>query len=94
MLALCNSFFSFDLRSSSSGGQHWKDEGVLAQRGYVYYEETPHPCRSSLNLDPVVAGDGGQYRCRVDYETSPTRNTRIKLKLVGKFSPLPWSVSH
>ena len=26
----------------------------------------------------------GQCRCRVDYDTSPTRNTRIKLKLVGK----------
>ena len=61
----------------------------MAERGYVYYEETPHSCRSSLNLDPVVAGDGGQYRCRVDYETSPTRNTRIKLKLVGKFSHFP-----
>ena len=81
--------FSFDLRSSSGGGQHWKDEGVLAKRGYVYYEESPHSCRSSLNLDPVVGGDGGQYRCRVDYETSPTRNTRIKLKLVGEFSSRP-----
>ena len=82
---LIDIFSSFDLRSSSGGGQHWKDEGVLARRGYVYYEEeTPHSCRSSLNLDSVVEGDGGQYRCRVDYETSPTRITRIKLKLVGK----------
>ena len=32
----------------------------------------------------VEAGDSGQYRCRVDYEVSPTRNTRIKLKLVGE----------
>ena len=79
-------YCSFDLRSSSGRGQHWKDKGVLAERGYVYYEETPHSCRSSLNLDPVVEGDGGQYRCRVDYETSPTRNTRIKLKLVGTFN--------
>ena len=31
----------------------------------------------------VEAGDSGQYRCRVDYEVSPTRNTRIKLKLIG-----------
>ena len=35
-------------------------------------------------MEPVEAGDTGQYRCRVDYETSPTRNTRIKLKLVGE----------
>ena len=32
----------------------------------------------------MEAGDSGQYRCRVDYEVSPTRNTRIKLKLVGE----------
>ena len=76
------SISSFDLRSSA--GQHWKDSEVLGERGYVYYEETPHSCRSSLNVEPVKAGDSGQYRCRVDYETSPTRNTRIKLKLVGE----------
>ena len=76
--------FSFDLRSTGGGGQHWKDSEVLGERGYVYYEETPHSCKSSLNLEPVVAADSGQYRCRVDYETSPTRNTRIKLKLVGE----------
>ena len=32
----------------------------------------------------MKVGDSGQYRCRVDYDTSPTRNTRIKLKLVGE----------
>ena len=52
-------------------------------RGYVYYEESPHSCKSYLNLEPVVSEDSGQYRCRVDYEISPTRNTRIKLKLIG-----------
>ena len=52
-------------------------------RGYVVYEESPHSCKSYLNLEPVVRGDSGQYRCRVDYEVSPTRNTRIKLKLIG-----------
>ena len=49
----------------------------------MFYEESPHSCKSSLNIDPVSVEDSGQYRCRVDYDTSPTRNTRIKLKLVG-----------
>ena len=75
---------SFDLRSSSSPGQHWKDDKSLGERGYVLYEESPRICKSFLSLDPVVAGDRGQYRCRVDYQVSPTRNTRIKLKLVGR----------
>jgi len=74
--------YSFDLRSST--GQHWRDTNSLGERGYVFYEETPHACRSSLNLEPVEGRDGGRYRCRVDYRVSPTRNTRIKLKLVAR----------
>ena len=56
---------------------------LKGERGYVFYEESPHSCKSSLNIEPVSVEDSGQYRCRVDYDTSPTRNTRIKLKLVG-----------
>jgi len=85
--------YSFDLRSSS--GQHWKDINTLGERGYVYFEESPKTdysssqssangkvWKSSLNIDPVEPSDAGRYRCRVDFEISPTRNTRIKLKLV------------
>ena len=91
-----NLSFSFDLRSSS--GQHWKDINTLGERGYVYFEESPKTdysspqssvngkvWKSSLNIDPVEPSDAGRYRCRVDFDISPTRNTRIKLKLVGKF---------
>ena len=59
---------------------------ISGDRGYVFYEESPHSCKSSLNIEPVFIDDVGQYRCRVDYDTSPTRNTRIKLKLVGMVS--------
>jgi len=85
--------YSFDLRSSS--GQHWKDINTLGERGYVYFEESPKTdysssqssvngkvWKSSLNIDPVEPSDAGRYRCRVDFDISPTRNTRIKLKLV------------
>lgn len=75
---------SFDLRSSSGPGQHWKDDKTLGDRGYVFYEESPRICKSYLNIERLEGGDSGQYRCRVDYQVSPTRNTRIKLKLVGK----------
>ena len=142
--------FSFDLRSKTGSGEHWRDHATLGDRGYVFYEESPHSCKSYLNIEPVQwqafllfifhyitnlsvncasssghcaaillpilaqihkifggqllfsssaeslvstyywhdivqveAGDSGQYRCRVDYEVSPTRNTRIELKLIG-----------
>ena len=82
---------SFDLRSSSGPGQHWKDDKTLGDRGYVLYEESPRICKSYLNLERLVPGDSGQYRCRVDYQVSPTRNTRIKLKLVGKIQSVSQS---
>ena len=40
----------------------------------------------------MKVGDSGQYRCRVDYDTSPTRNTRIKLKLVGEHCEQLWKL--
>ena len=94
MRKLSHSFllFSFDLRSQTESGKHWKDDRTLGNRGYVFYEEIPHSCKSYLNIEPVTAGDSGQYRCRVDYEVSPTRNTRIKLKLIGKSRVLIWAV--
>ena len=76
--------YSFDLRSSSGGGHHWKDDQTLGDRGFVFYEDSPSSCKSYLNIERVVAADSGQFRCRVDFEVSPTRNTRIKLKLVGR----------
>ncbi|XP_037777069.1 peroxidasin homolog [Penaeus monodon] len=39
-----------------------------------------HP--PGLVLDPVKASDRDLYRCRVDYDSSPTRNVRIQLNVV------------
>ena len=44
----------------------------------------PESFPAVLRVHDIRGSDAGQYRCRVDYQVSPTRNTRIKLKLVGK----------
>lgn len=38
----------------------------------------------SLVINPVEAQDDGDYRCRVDFRSSPTRNLRVKLQVVGE----------
>ena len=45
--------FSFDLRSKAGSGEHWRDHATLGDRGYVFYEESPHSCKSYLNIEPV-----------------------------------------
>ena len=78
--------------SSMSGGRHWRDQDVLGGGGRARFEFRDTGMRSetgaavvraSLVLQPLVEGDGGVYRCRVDFREAPTRNTRIELHLIG-----------
>lgn len=38
----------------------------------------------SLVIDPVQAGDQSDYHCRVEFRDSPTRNSRVRLQIVGE----------
>ncbi|RWS08342.1 CD80-like C2-set immunoglobulin domain containing protein [Dinothrombium tinctorium] len=38
---------------------------------------------ASLVIEPVAEEDEGEYRCRIDYRVSRTRNYVIKLRVVG-----------
>lgn len=53
------------------------------------------PKEAHLQINEVKAADGGVYRCRVDFFNSPTKNFRVNLSLVGKWSEsfpssIPW----
>ncbi len=77
--------------SSMSGGRHWRDRAALGSRARFEFRDTgmrsetgAAVVRASLVLEPLVGGDGGVYRCRVDFREAPTRNTRIELHLIGE----------
>lgn len=75
--------FSYDVRGSKPDvGSHWKDAEVLGERGYFRTISEP----STLSLDSVEERDQGEYRCRVDFRMSPTRNSKVHLSVIGKYN--------
>lgn len=59
---------------------HWADQDVFSTKAHFYYDSHP----PSLRIKTVKREDGGLYRCRVDFQKSPTRNWRINLTVLGK----------
>lgn len=72
---------SFDARSTDfEKGSHWLDEKSLGSRAYFQASATP----PSLIINDAQDSDSGIYRCRVDFHKSPTKNSRVQLKIIRK----------
>lgn len=73
--------FSYDVRGKHGNSpSHWKDQEVVQQRAYFRTETEP----ATLALHFVEERDAGHYRCRVDFKASPTRNTKVRLVVIGE----------
>ncbi|XP_066953806.1 uncharacterized protein [Macrobrachium rosenbergii] len=57
---------------------HWADENTLGSRAYFDMASEP----PGLVLQSVKESDDNEYRCRVDFRSSPTRNVRIELDVI------------
>ena len=62
-----------------SRGVYWSDDRIFGARANFRLSEP-----SGLSVVNVRESDEGLYRCRVDFKTSPTRNTLIKLTVIGE----------
>ena len=72
--------YSFDSRGKIlDQARHWYDEMTLSGRATFQYNEEP----SKLTLNGIKDSDSGTYRCRVDFKSSPSRNQRINLTVIG-----------
>ena len=80
---------SYDLREGDRGLQ-WRDNTTAGARARFHFYETGMRSETGakvitgiLVINPLMMDDEGVFRCRVDFREAPTRNTRIKLGMIG-----------
>ncbi|XP_037776964.1 nephrin-like [Penaeus monodon] len=77
--AIGTPIFSIDGRNGPiKRAPHWADEATLGSRAYFDMSADP----PGLVLNPVKAADHAEYRCRVDFRSSPTQNVRVQLEVI------------
>uniref|UniRef100_A0A1B6DTE2 Ig-like domain-containing protein n=1 Tax=Clastoptera arizonana TaxID=38151 RepID=A0A1B6DTE2_9HEMI len=70
--------YSYDLRGKNAGKpNHWKDD-ILGNRAYFRTVSEP----ATLSIENIRESDEADYRCRVDFRKSPTRNYKVKLTVI------------
>ncbi|XP_046659110.1 LOW QUALITY PROTEIN: nephrin-like [Homalodisca vitripennis] len=67
--------YSYDLRKKDMKDNHWIEKNTLGGRAYFRTMSEP----ASLVIENVDLSDEAEYRCRVDFRKSPTRNFKVKL---------------
>lgn len=72
--------YSYDVRGSFGiRPSHWTDDKIKSR---ALYRASTEP--STLSVVNVSENDDGEYRCRIDYLKSPTKNLRVRLTVIGK----------
>uniref|UniRef100_A0A182X202 Ig-like domain-containing protein n=1 Tax=Anopheles quadriannulatus TaxID=34691 RepID=A0A182X202_ANOQN len=67
---------SYDVRGRQfSKALYWSETSAFGPRAYFVTISKP----AALSVDNIQLDDEGVYRCRVDFQNSPTRNHRINL---------------
>ncbi|XP_042886262.1 synaptogenesis protein syg-2-like [Penaeus japonicus] len=76
--ALGTPIYSLDSRGKSlEQASHWAEQD-LGHRAVMRVNRKQH----GLLLENIELKDQGMYRCRVDFVESPTRNVRVRLRVV------------
>ncbi|XP_075166853.1 sidestep VIII isoform X3 [Haematobia irritans] len=70
--------YSVDTRESNfSHGTHWSDEAYRERLSFALDGRT-----GTLTMTNAQQEDTGEYRCRVDFQKSPTRNSKVNLTVI------------
>lgn len=77
LLRIC----SVDTRESNfSQGTHWSDEDYRERLSFALDGRT-----GTLTMKNTQQEDTGEYRCRVDFQKSPTRNSKVNLTVISEY---------
>ena len=77
--------YSLDARGRAlDQATHWADEHALGGRAFFRVTDTDESIGTHLAVENVKDVDAGSYRCRVDFQGSPTRNSIVNLTVIGK----------
>ncbi|XP_044729168.1 nephrin-like [Chrysoperla carnea] len=69
----------YDTRGrQSEHAKHWRDGEILDERAYFRTITEP----ATLSIDNISERDEGDYRCRIDYLKSPTKNSLVRLTVI------------
>ncbi|XP_057651793.1 nephrin-like isoform X2 [Diorhabda carinulata] len=70
--------YSYDTRGGHATlAKHWQDTNLESR---AFFRTMTEP--STLSIDNVAEKDEGEYRCRIDFLRSPTRNARVALNVI------------
>lgn len=71
--------YSYDARDSKAvdGGSH---HGINSDGKYYFNTSSLNP--AIFTIANLTADDEGTYRCRVDFQRSPTKNTKVQLFVI------------
>ncbi|XP_060523485.1 nephrin isoform X2 [Cylas formicarius] len=70
--------YSYDTRGSvAARPSHWKDVNLEPR---AFFRTMTDP--ATLSIDNVSQSDEREYRCRIDYLRSPTKNLRVRLNVI------------
>lgn len=74
---------SVDIRDRDfKAAKRWSDEMVFANRAYFLFEKQP----GELAVQNAKESDSGIYRCRVDFKVAQTRNSKVNLTVIRKYT--------
>ncbi|KAG8262208.1 hypothetical protein J6590_057042 [Homalodisca vitripennis] len=80
-MAIKKFFYSVDARERDfKQAERWSDETIFGNRAYFMSEKQP----AELGVDHIREEDQAIYRCRVDFKSAQTRNSKINLTVIGR----------